>query len=153
MDLLLTETFDGGDVVKTPKDLTVIEGFENMVYLALFGGNVEASTPSRVVDNEQSFDFWGNNLLWNNDSSLQFNSETERALKNNPLSSSGRLVIEQAVKTDLKFMSDFTDTSVSISIVTNDKIQISVTLKKPDNIQDKTFVYIWDATISELTEE
>lgn len=152
MDLRLIETGDGGDVVKNAKDLHVIEGFENMPYISMFGGNVKQSTPTRRVEAEQAFDYWGNNLLWPNDSSLQFNSITERALQENALSSSGRLVIEQAVKQDLKAMQDFSEVSVSTEITTVDRLRISIILRKPGNLQDRTFIYIWDSSISELSE-
>jgi hypothetical protein len=151
MDLKVIESGgNGGDVVKTAKDLVVIEGFENMPYLAMFGGNLESSTPRGRLEGQQLFDFWGNNLVFPNNQSIQFNSETERALNNTALTSSGRVIIEQAVKADLKFMTDFVKVAVAVSIPTNDKVVIGVKLVQPDNLQSRQFVYIWDATRNEL---
>lgn len=150
MDLEIIETGNGGDLVKKPKDLSVVEGFENMVYLALFGGNVEASTPTERIESEQAFDFWGNVLLMGNDPKIQFNSLTERTLGQVALNSSGRILIEQAVKKDLEFMADFALIKVVVSIISTDRIAIGVQITQPDNLQRKEFIYIWDATQAEL---
>ena len=152
MDLELVEQGDGGELVKTTNDLSVIFGFENMVYLALFGGNVEASTPVQRIVTEQAFDWWANNLLMQGDSSIQFNSETERALNTIPLTSSGRVLIQQAVENDLTFMKEFAVVNVGVSIVQTDKVQISVSLTNPENLQKQDFIFIWDATNRELIE-
>ena len=58
MDLKLIETGNGGDLVKNSKDLEVIFGFQNMPYLALFGGNPGFSTPTQRPENSQAFDWW-----------------------------------------------------------------------------------------------
>lgn len=152
MDLQLRETGNGGDFIKKPKDLSIIYGFQNMVYLALFGGNVLASTPVRRIESEQAFDYWGNTLLWKDDPSVQFNSETERTLNNVAINSSGRITIEEAVKKDLQFMRSFATVEVNVSLLGLDKIQIDVSLVKPDNIQRVEYKYIWDSTVSELIE-
>lgn len=151
MDLELVETGNGGDLVKKPKDLSVIEGFENMIYLALFGGNVEQDTPTRRIESAQAFDFWGNNLFLPQDQSRQFNSQTERALHSVPLTSSGRLQILNAVKADLKFMKPFANVASDVIIYATDKVAIGIKLEQPDNLQAKEFIYIWDATRKELT--
>lgn len=150
MDLQLVETGDGGDIVKKPKDLSVFFGFENMPYIAMFGGNVKQSTPITRLATEQDFSFWGNNLLHPGDNSIQFNSETERALNTIPLTSAGRILIEQAVKQDLKFMEDFAKVSIEVSIIATDVVVIGIRLQQPDNLQAQDFVYIWSATKQEL---
>lgn len=150
MDLEVIETGNGGDLVKKPKDLSVIYGFENMIYLAMFGGNVEASTPTQRLESEQAFDCWMNTLLMPNDLSIQFNSETERTLKQVALNSFGRTLIEQAVKKDLDFMSEFAIVKVVVIIPATDKVLIGIQLTQPDNLQQKVFIYIWDATRMEL---
>jgi phage gp46-like protein len=151
MDLKVIETGNGGDIVKTPRDLTVISGLENMVYLGMFGGNPEQSTPSKRDVSEQAFDWWGNSLLMPNDPGRQFNSITERVLNETALTSSGRKTIEEAVLKDLEFMKPFAQVSVSASIPATDKVVIEITVKEPSNLQEKKYVYIWDATKNELT--
>jgi hypothetical protein len=152
MDLEIIENGDGGDLIKTPNDMSVIYGFENMVYLALFGGCVEQDTPAVRNTNQQAFDFWGNSLLMPNDSSIQFNSKTERALNTIALSSSGRKQIEQAVKDDLQFMGDFANVKVSVAITGVDRVEIRIKLQQPGSLQKQEFIFIWDATKQELTQ-
>jgi hypothetical protein len=151
MDLKVIESAgNGGDLVKTLKDVQVIEGFESMPYLAMFGGNVEASTQRTRLPSEQLFDFWGNNLLFPNDQSIQFNSETERTLNTTALTSSGRSIIEAAVKRDLAFMKAFCEVAVAVSIIDSNRVVIGVRLQEPNNQQSREFIYIWDATRNEL---
>ena len=152
MDFEVVETGNGGDLVRKTKDLSVIEGFESMPYMAMFGGNLRASTPQTRIPTEEAFDYWANSLLWSNDSSLQFNSETERTLMNVALNSSGRVLIQQAIRKDLEFMRPFCEIGVVVSILSDDKVGIGIALRKPSNLQQKEFIYIWDATRRELLE-
>ena len=146
MDLELIETLNGGDLVKNAKDLKVIYGFEAMPYMAMFGGNTEESTPTTRVEGEQYNDFWANDLLWPKDASLQINSETERVMNNVPLTSFGRLQIEQAIKKDLEFFRGVAEVKVAVTILSDDRIAIGIQLTQ------QVFVYIWDATNQELSE-
>lgn len=150
MDLRIIESNNGGDLFKKRRDLCVIEGLENMVYLALFGGNVEASTQFDRLENEQAFDWWGNRLFHQEQPGIQINSLTERTLMSVSLTSAGRVSIEDAVKRDLDFMRPFTRVSVAVTIPASDKVAIGVRLEQPDNLDQRQFVYIWDATRQEL---
>lgn len=145
MDVEVIETGNGGDLNKKGNDLSVVFGFENMPYLALFGGNKEAVTKPRIAS-EQAFDYWANSLLMPNDPSIQFNSLTEKTLETVALNSAGRLLIEDAIKKDLEFMSPFAEITVSTTIISTDHLRIGIGLKQPDNLQEKEFIYIWDAT-------
>lgn len=153
MDLKLRENYDGGELVKTTKDFEVIYGFGNMPYIALFGGNVEASTPVDRVPSEQNVDWFGNELLMRDEPGLQFNSETERTLNKTPLTSAGREIIQQAVFQDLRFMKDFARVGVSVAIIATDKVRIAIRLEEPDNLQTRDFIFIWDATRNELEDD
>jgi hypothetical protein len=150
MDLQLKETFDGGDFVMKRNDISVIEGFENMPYIGMFGGNPGFSTPSRRLRSQQNFDFWGNEVFAANNLSLQFNSNTEHALNTIPLTSGGRILIEQAVKRDLQFMRPFARVGVAVTISGVDRLIIAVRIIQPENLQQRDFIYIWDATKNEL---
>ena len=77
MDLKLIENGNGGELVYENNDLTTINGLNNQVYLALFGGNPGATTPTERIDNQQLFDFWGNSFL---EPSQQFNSPRDLVL-------------------------------------------------------------------------
>jgi hypothetical protein len=153
MDLKIVETFNGGDIVKTTKDFVIIYGLGNMPYLALFGGNVAANTPNQRVASEQNSDWWGNELLMSEEPGLQFNSDTERALMNIPLTSSGRAQIQQAVARDLRFMKEFARVGVSVAIIATDVVRIGIRVEEPDNLQQRDFIFIWDATRGELVED
>lgn len=153
MDLKVIESGNGGDLVKNPKDLAVVSGLGNMVYLALFGGNVQASTPTKRLETEQDFSWWGNSLFFPNDPTLQFNSLTERILNEVALTSSGRVQIEQAVIKDLEFMKEFANVEASVSIPATDQVEIYVKVTQPDNQQEQEFTFLWDATNNELTFE
>lgn len=151
MDIELTETGNGGDLVKRPKDLSVISGLGNMPYLAMFGGNLEASTPVTRLETEQAFDWWGNTLLFSDDPGLQLNSRTERALLETALTSQGRLAVERAVLSDVAFMRPFANVSVQASITSTDTIRIAVRLQRPDNLEEREYIFIWDASKEELS--
>jgi hypothetical protein len=151
MDLEVIETGNGGDLVKNPKDLSVIDGFQNMPYLAMFGGSPGFPTPVDRPENSQAFDWWGNSLLLNDNQSVQFNSLTEEILTKVALNSSGAARIEQAIKDDLDFMTEFANVDVSVSIISDDKVAIGIVLIEPDNEQNKAFIFIWDATNEELS--
>jgi len=143
-DVLILETLNGGDINKVAGDLALAKGWENMPYLALFGGNVRQSTPTERVDGEQNFDWFGNAL--ESDSNLQFNSETERTLQSVNLNSNGRILIEQAVIKDLAFMTEFATVNASVSIISDDRVQIDIAIIEPTNLQNKQYRYIWDST-------
>jgi hypothetical protein len=77
MDIALLETGNGGDISINGNDLGTMKGWGNMPYLAMFGGNPESVTRDRLPT-IQAFDYWGNNLLWEQDASIQYNSLTEK---------------------------------------------------------------------------
>lgn len=152
MDLQLIETGNGGDNQKLGNDLAVIYGWENMPYIALFGhrGGV---TKSNYSNNEFRTDWWGNSLLHPQDPAVQINSLTEDALHNTPLTSAGRLLIEEAIKSDLSFMQPFAEVTVTTAIVGVDKYRIDILVKQPDNLEQKQFIFVWDSTFQELTQQ
>lgn len=149
MDVQLIETGNGGDLIQRGKDLNLIFGFENMIYMALFGGNVAEDTPQTRPEGQQAFDFWGNRLFSRNDQSIQFNSQTERALQKVSLTSAGRLQIEESIKKDLEFMSPFAKVTVAVSLPPKaenrtDTVKIDIRVQEPNNLEEKKYIYIWD---------
>jgi len=150
-DLLLIERGSGGDLVINSKftDLVTVTGFQNAVYLALFGGNVGQST-KRYLNGEQRLDWWANSTIFNQSPNAQMNSLTERTLREVVLNSQGRLIIEQAVKSDLKFMQDFSEVEASVYLELNDRIRIEVKLTKPNVEQENEITFVWDRTLNEL---
>lgn len=149
-DILLKDNGDGGDAILIGNDIKTIDGLQNMVYLALFGGNKESSTEGPKLQNEQALDWWGNALLMENNKAIMFNSQTEKTLLTTALNSSGRIKIQQVVASDLEFMKAFSIITVDTAITDPDRLEIRVRIKQPDNQQDLPFIFIWDATKKEL---
>lgn len=143
-DIKIFETGNGGSIELKGKDLVIVEGLHNMIYLALFGGNM-ISTPSKRNINEQNFDFWANTFL-KPDSSLQFNSKTEKTLNDVALNSQGRQLIQNAVLYDLDFLKKYGTVTANVSITGPDKILIEINIQEPNNSEAKEFKFIWDGT-------
>lgn len=152
-DLLIIETGNGGDVVLLGNDLVTIEGFQNMPYIGMFGGNVEQSTVQNTTSTsgQQSFDWWGNSLLMFNQPVIQYNSILERTLKDIAITSSAREKIKRAVMDDLRFIQAFAELTVEVSIVGIDRILILIRIQEPTNLQSNEFTYIWNSTNNELS--
>jgi hypothetical protein len=148
-DLFLIETKDGGDVVLEGNDLKVVFGFENMPYLALFGGNPGEST-REFQPTEQRLDWWGNDRFFQNQPSIQINSGTQNFLSKNALSSAGRLRIEQQILADLSFMEDFATLETELSQTAPDRLEIKIRITEKTNQQSSEFTYLWDATEKNL---
>jgi hypothetical protein len=111
-DLLYVEGGSGGDLVVKGNDVALTTGVENMPYLAMFAGDV----------------FWANNLM-PTDGDLQFTSLTYNALLTNPLSSQGRINIENAIKADLNYLKTTIPGStlvVSATIVSSERLDIDI---------------------------
>ncbi len=155
MDLALIETGSGGDLVKIGNDFAIQNSFGNMIYIALFGGNIEESTTKRVAG-KQVFSYWANEVLFFEEESTQLNSDTERTLRDVVLNSAGRISIQNAVEKDLKFMSEFATVTVTVVIEgvdrVNIKIKVSPLPESTDVISNeyKTFIFIWDASTNEI---
>jgi hypothetical protein len=148
MDLQVFETKNGGDVLKIPGNLSVIQGFGNMPYILMFGGNVEQDTPSSRLATDQAFDYWGNSLLIDN-VTARFNSRTERVLNTTALNSTGRLRIEEAVNYDLTYLRSFAEVIVDVEIIATNKVSIFITIKSSTKEWD--FIYIFDNTTKTIT--
>lgn len=106
IDLLLIETGNGGDLLLTGKDLEVVTGYENMPYIAMFGGA----------------DWWANDLII--DPTQRMQSQTEAALLSNALTSAGRVNIIRAIEADLAFLKD-----------EGAKITVTATITSPDRLE------------------
>jgi len=131
MDLELIETGNGGDLRIVGNDLAVVNGYENMPYLAMFGGS----------------EFWGNDLLFNEGTDFKFSSTTEKVLQSVALNSAGRIEIEAAILADLAFIKkNVPDTKivVSTSIVTPDRLDIAI------NIDGQAFYFEWNPSTAYL---
>lgn len=145
MDLSIYSTGNGSDT-----DFALTGSLFNYVYLYCFGGNVEENTPNTPTEGKQRLDWFGNGLL---NEELQFNSNTERALKENALTSQGLKAIKDAIETDLKPLKKIADIEVFLNASNVDKLQINVSLNEPNGNNTQNFNFIWDATRNELIEQ
>lgn len=151
-DIALHETGSGGDAQLVGNDIDTTGGIFNQIYMALFGGNPNASTTGEELATEQKFDWWGNNLIAQDKPTVQQNSTLERVLSEVALNSSGRFKIIEAVKTDLAFLKEVAEISVDAIILDTDKVEIRILAQEPENIQEQQFIFIWDATKEEIIE-
>ena len=149
-DLSLFETGSGGDFAVIDNDLLMGESLYQQIYIALFGGNIEASTKSVYLDSEERCDYWGNTLIWKDGKTKQFNSETERAIQNNALNSSGRLNILQAVNVDLEYLKTIINFEADVSILSRDNLRITVSFTEKTNQQNKALQLIYDNAKKEV---
>ena len=74
-DLLLYENGNGGELLINNLDVALVDTLFQQVYICLFGGNIEANTKGNEKKGEQREDWWGNSLMFNNNSEKQFNSK------------------------------------------------------------------------------
>jgi len=149
-DIHLFETGSGGDFAIVNNDLLMGESLYQQIYLALFGGNIQASTKPSYLESEERFDYWGNSLIWKDVKTKQFNSETERTLGNVALNSSGRLSILQAVNNDLDYLKGVVDFTVEVGIESVSRISITVNFREKTNQQDKVLQMVWNNSKNEV---
>jgi phage gp46-like protein len=137
-DLGIIETGNGGDLqLQSRGDLAVVNSIENMVYLALFGGNKQSTKPpaSSIPPGSKNYDWWGNNLFYLASSGQQFNSNTERVMNSVELSSNGRLLIQNAINDDLKFLSDKATITVDVKVISDDVVNINIKVVYNDELK------------------
>lgn len=149
-DILLYESGDGGEMAILSNDLELGETLYQQVYLSLFGGNLKANTRIDNLISEELFDWWGNSLFFSENPSKQFNSKTERTLDNVALNSSGRLVILQAVKDDLSYLSELLNYNVDVELFGVNKIRIIINFTQKTNQENKTLQLVYDNAKNEL---
>ena len=149
-DILLYEMGAGGDFAIINDDLVMGESLYEQIFLALFGGNFEASTKTAYLPTEERFDYWGNSLIWKNEPTKQFNSETERTIQNNTLNSQGRLNIIQAVNVDLSYLKSLINYTVDVQINGRDNLAIIVSFTQKSNQEDKVLQIVYDNAKKEI---
>lgn len=149
-DILLYETGAGGDFAIIEDDLVMGESLYQQIFLALFGGNIEASTKINYLPTEERFDYWGNALVFKDEKTKQFNSETERTIQNNALNSLGRLRIIQAVDIDLVYLKSILDYTVDVQITGRDNLRIIINFTEKTNQQDRVLQMVYDNAKNEV---
>jgi phage gp46-like protein len=149
-DIALFESGSGGDFAIVNNDLLMGETLYQQIYLALFGGNIQASTESTYLETEDRYDYWGNSLIWKDIKTKQFNSETERTILSTTLNSSGRLSIIQAVYQDLNYLNAVVSFTVDVEVLDSNRIRIIVNISGKTNQQDKLLQLVYDNAKKEV---
>lgn len=147
-DIMIYESGSGGDLSIKNEDLQVIHGLTNQVYLALFGGNIEASTTEEQTMVAIREDYWGNNYL---EEEHQFNSELEKTLMSVVLNTNGLSIIKSSVEKDLEYLKKYCSFDVKVSLSNINIVKILVILHETDQRETKIKL-VWDGTRNELIE-
>lgn len=149
MDLSIQLKSSGGDVVVKGNDFELVTSIFNQPLLGLFGGNVEMSTQDGTKDLNERFDYWGNELFFQEDQGQQFNSNFERELQNVSLTSAGIQKLQAVLLDDLKYLAPLGTVTANIFIDTVDRINIEVFIQEPGELAEQLFKMIWDGTRAE----
>lgn len=149
-DILIYETGNGGDIAVINNDIALGDLLLQQAYLALFGGNVEADTLGNELATQIRYDWWGNSLLLGKTPAQQFNSQTERALNNNALNSTGRVNIQRAVEADMSHLNGIATVAVSVSLPAPKRLEIMIKLTPPGGQQSVALQVLWDNTKNEM---
>lgn len=134
-DVRLVQTNDDGDIDVVNGIVAMDGGLETSVYLAMFGGNEDDSTSS-----------W-----WGNSGELEVNkyhSVTQELLQSLPATSCNLLRIEDAVNTDLAYLTSEKIASlveVTITIPELNRINIKVVINADGIESEFNFTENWKA--------
>ena len=149
-DINLHESGNGGEMAIVSNDLLLGESLFQQVYLALFGGNIEAVTRGDELISEERFDYWANFLFFSEIPSKQFNSITEKTINSVALNSQGRLSIINAINEDLSYLTELLNYSIDVQIFEVNKIRIIINFTPKNNQQSRVLQLVYDNAKNEL---
>jgi phage gp46-like protein len=149
-DINLHESGNGGEMAIISNDLLIGESLFQQVYLALFGGNIEAVTRGDELITEERFDYWANPLFFSEIPSKQFNSITEKTINSVALNSQGRLSIINAINEDLSYLTELLNYSIDVQIFEVNKIRIIINFTPKNNQQSRVLQLVYDNAKNEL---
>jgi len=149
-DINLHESGSGGEMAIVSNDLLMGEVLFQQVYLALFGGNIEANTIGNELVSEERFDYWANPLFFAQTQIKQFNSNTERELQSVVLNTSGRLRIIQSVNEDLSYLTILLNYKVDVEFVGTNHIRIIVNFTQKGSQENRVLQLVYDNAKGEL---
>lgn len=152
VDVIITETKNGGDSVFNGNRILTTDTFTNEPYFCLFGGNPGAITDGRREPVEQAFDFWGNLLLYPNTPNFWVNSRTEQLLNTIPLTTEALEEIKRTVEKDLDPLREYMDLAVTVYYPALNRVAIEVQITRPESLTQTDFLFMWDAAQGELTD-
>lgn len=151
-DILLYENGNGGEIAVEGNDIALNDQLLQQPYLCLFGGNVEAITNGNEPQDALREDWWGNSLFFFQEAARQFNSVTEKTLRETTFNSAGRIKILRAVELDLEPLKTWADIVVDVIIPKVDHVIISIKLKQP-NQKENTINIVWDGAKQQVIKQ
>lgn len=149
-DINLHESGNGGEMAIVSNDLLIGESLFQQVYLALFGGNIEAVTRGDELISEERFDYWANSLFFSETPGKQFNSITEKTINLVALNSQGRLSIINSINEDLSYLTELLNYSIDVQIFEVNKIRIIINFTPKNNQQIRVLQLVYDNAKNEL---
>jgi hypothetical protein len=143
-DVLLYQSDNDGDINIVGGITEMTAGFDTMIYLTLYGGNVE--DPGR---DDKSKQWWGN---WTEpDPARHYRGEYQNLIQGLPASSANLVLVEGAAKRDIERA--FVDTkiadkvTVAATIPARNQIKITIGIEADGKRSDYEFTENWESTI------
>lgn len=127
-DVFQFQTDDDGDINIVNGIAELTNTLQTAVYLSLFGGNTDADGSS-----DSTLGWWGN--LDETDSARGYISKTQNLLTNIEATPSNLNRIEDAVSSDLEWLSGDKDIAIDVSIPGLNKLTITI------NIDGETVIF------------
>lgn len=130
-DILLCDTFDGGEIIIEDGDFLCDTGLKTAVYLSILGG---AEEDAGEVENNNTW--WGNKLQNQNDKD-KLVSRFQAFKKTNSLTAKNVKIAEEKIKQDLNWLLTegiCDDIEVMIVVTGLNNIDVRIKILKNDNI-------------------
>lgn len=140
-DVLLFQTLDDGDIIVENGITEMSSGLETAAYLSLFGGNEDDDGRD---DNPHIW--WGN--ISENETAMQYRSETQNLIDKIPATSANLIKIEDAANRDLSwFLENNIASSVEVtaSIPAYNRVKIMVEIEANGEESSFEFTENWKA--------
>lgn len=136
-DVRLRQENDGGEITIESGLTEMSDGLETSVFLSLFGGNNDDSG----LQGDDPKQWWAN---WNeNEPAKQYRSQTQNLLRSLPLNTASLQRIEDAVYSDLSWMTESIATRIEVvaTIPALNRVRIQLLVEVDGNVFPLSFVF------------
>lgn len=143
-DVLLYQTFNGGDINVSGGLVEMSGGLETAAYLSLFGGNED---DDGSVDN--TLGWWAN--LNETNAALRYRSETQHLLQSLPLTTANLRRVEDGARRDLAWFLEVgaaSEVDAQASIPALNTLKLVVSINAFGDESSFEFVENWKARIT-----
>jgi len=148
IDRVIYESGNGGSRAIQNNTIATTESLYTMVYLKLFGGQVEVNPNPNPKTGQLNKGWWGNDI--NDDPTNWITSDTERVLRGATTTSTQLNEIRKAVERDLKSIEKYGEIDVFVTSQSKNRISIEITITQSETESDIQIT--WDATNNEVIE-